>query len=129
MNENGTPAAEPEDEVKRVRQGAAVAFHEYRKALMPLAGASEYCATKCARLFQDLEQLAQDLPEEHRARLLELIAGPREALGKMLEHSAKQHRFLIATLEQLVLAAQPDTEAEGAESPSPNAQRPTPNAD
>ena len=27
---------EPEDEVRRVRQGAAVAFHEYRKALMPL---------------------------------------------------------------------------------------------
>lgn len=115
MSESGANSETPEDEVKRVRQGAAVAFHEYRKALMPLAGASEYCAMKCANLFRDLEALAEELPEEHRTRLLERIAGPKESLAKMLEHSVKQHRFLIATLEQLVLATQPDPEGESRE--------------
>jgi hypothetical protein len=39
VGENGKPS-ETEDEISRVRQGAALAFHEYRKALMPLVGTS-----------------------------------------------------------------------------------------
>ena len=101
---------EPQDEVKRVRQGAAVAFHEYRKALMPLAGTSEYAGLKLEELFRSLQAFAADLPDEQRARLLEIIEKPREQLPRLLENSAQKHRFLIESLEQLVLAAQPDTD-------------------
>ena len=115
---------EPEDEVKRVRQGAAVAFHEYRKALMPLAGTSEYAGLKIGELFRSLEMFAADLPEEQRARLLEIIEKPREQLPRLLESSAQKHRFLIESLEQLVVAAQPGTDEHPRDAvPDPNSSR------
>ena len=43
-----------------------------------------------------------------RYQLLELIGKPRAQITQLLESSVQKHRFLIASLEQLVLAAQPD---------------------
>jgi hypothetical protein len=105
--DNGN-ASEPEDEIRRVRQGAALAFHEYRKALMPLVGTSEYCAARCQELFTALEAFAEELSPGERDRLLELIGKPKSQITQLLESSVQKHRFLIASLEQLVMAAQPE---------------------
>lgn len=111
MSESESGARLPEEEVKRVREGAAMALHEFRKGLMPLAGATEFCAARCRKLFQELEALAAELPESEAARLREVIEKPREQLPKLLEQSTQRARFLLASMEQVILAAQPDQES------------------
>lgn len=106
MSENGNPAGTPEEEVKRVRKAAALAFHEYRKALMPVAGSTEYCIERSRQLFSDLEELAGSLPDAEARRLREVMGKPRDQIGPLLEQSHQRLLFLLASMEQLVQAVQ-----------------------
>ena len=107
-NGNDRETNDPKAAVRQVREDAARAFHEYRKALMPLVGVSEYSARKCGELFASLETFAQELPEPDRAagdhRKAQSANPP--AARELRAEAPLPHRLL----EQLILATTEETD-------------------